>query len=79
MPQYVLDELIEKSISYEQSSDLLSVLHKTDVLYVTRIQKERFNSLEEYNQVSQSYIIDQALLKKGQTKEKMIIMHPLPR
>jgi aspartate carbamoyltransferase catalytic subunit len=48
-----------------------------DVLYVTRIQKERFSIAKEYDAVKNSYIIDQSLMK--QAKEQMIVMHPLPR
>ena len=44
---------------------------------MTRIQKERFSSSEEYSQVMGSYCVDAALMKKA--KEKMVVMHPLPR
>lgn len=49
----------------------------TDVLYVTRIQKERFSSIEEYNAVAGSYCVDAKLMEKA--KRSMIVMHPLPR
>ena len=48
-----------------------------DVLYVTRIQKERFDCVDTYNKVKDSYIIDNNILKNA--LKKMIIMHPLPR
>ncbi|VDO98634.1 unnamed protein product [Soboliphyme baturini] len=49
----------------------------TDVLYVTRIQKERFVNMDEYNRVFGNYIVDPELMRNA--KEKMIVMHPLPR
>ncbi|KAL5457061.1 hypothetical protein EMCRGX_G034297 [Ephydatia muelleri] len=54
-----------------------TVLPTTDVLYVTRIQKERFTSVDEYEKVRGSYIINPQVLMKA--KEKMVILHPLPR
>ena len=55
----------------------LKIVCDLDVLYVTRIQKERFNIVEEYDAVKDSYVIDQSLMR--QAKSKMIVMHPLPR
>lgn len=52
-------------------------LPETDVLYMTRIQKERFSSLEEYNKASGMYVVTPKLMRKA--KKKMIVMHPLPR
>ncbi|MCA9866841.1 MAG: aspartate carbamoyltransferase, partial [Anaerolineales bacterium] len=48
-----------------------------DVLYVTRVQKERFSDLDQYNEVKDQYIITPDLMR--QAKEKMVVMHPLPR
>ena len=58
-------------------SDLEDCISDLDVLYVTRIQKERFDIAEEYEAVKDSYTIDQSLMK--QAKLQMIVMHPLPR
>ena len=58
-------------------SKLENCISDLDVLYVTRIQKERFSIAQEYDAVKNSYIIDQSLMK--QAKEQMIVMHPLPR
>ena len=58
-------------------SDLEDCISDLDVLYVTRIQKERFDIAEEYDAVKDSYIIDQSLM--NQAKTQMILMHPLPR
>lgn len=58
-------------------TSLSEVISKTDVLYVTRIQKERFTDLKEYERVKDSFIITPKTL--AHAKERMIIMHPLPR
>lgn len=58
-------------------ADLSEVLPELDVLYVTRIQKERFPDLAEYERVKGSYRIDASLLKNA--KDSLMIMHPLPR
>jgi len=68
---------IRKRLSYTESTDLEDNLGELDVVYVTRIQKERFADLEEYVKVKGSYKIGLDLLKK--MKEDVIIMHPLPR
>jgi len=58
-------------------SELEDCISDLDVLYVTRIQKERFDIVEEYDAVKDSYIIDQSLMRLAKTQ--MIVMHPLPR
>ena len=74
MPEYVTDELENKWSIHENLEDVLGEL---DVLYVTRIQKERFPDLEDYKKVSNAYIIDAELLRNA--KSKLKILHPLPR
>ncbi len=68
---------IKKQISYTESTNLDEYISDLDVLYVTRIQKERFPDEEEYVKVKGSYVIDSAMVKK--MKDDAIIMHPLPR
>ena len=68
---------IKKQISYTESTDLDEYISDLDVLYVTRIQKERFPDEEEYVKVKGSYVIDSTMVKK--MKDDAIIMHPLPR
>lgn len=68
---------IQKRLSFKESTDLEENLDEFDVLYVTRIQKERFADAEEYAKVKGSYKIGLDMLKK--MKEDAIIMHPLPR
>jgi len=74
MPEHVTDELDSHWSTHE---DLKEVLGDLDVLYVTRIQKERFPDLEDYKKVSGAYKINAELLKNA--KSKMKILHPLPR
>ncbi|MGC1708933.1 MAG: aspartate carbamoyltransferase [Nitrosotalea sp.] len=68
---------IRKRLSYTETTDLEENLDDLDVVYVTRIQKERFADMEEYVKVKGSYKIGLELLKK--MKEDVIVMHPLPR
>ena len=68
---------IRKRLTYTETTDLEENLGDLDVVYVTRIQKERFADVEEYVKVKGSYKIGLDLLKK--MKEDVIIMHPLPR
>ncbi|MDK2384208.1 MAG: aspartate carbamoyltransferase [Candidatus Korarchaeota archaeon] len=71
------EELLDTLKMPWEFSNLEEVLPELDVLYVTRIQKERFPDPAEYERVRGSYRIDAALLKNA--KEDMIILHPLPR
>lgn len=73
----VLDELKEKGVRYYETNDLQSVAKQADVLYQTRIQKERFPDKQLYRQVYGLYTITPELLEA--MKQHSIIMHPLPR
>ncbi len=77
MPREVMDEVGAKGIPQAEFSSLTDVLPETDVLYVTRVQKERFEDPAEYEKVKGAYVIDPAVMKSA--KKKMIVMHPLPR
>lgn len=77
IPQKVKDYLDEQGVTYFEESDLQQVAEKVDVLYMTRIQKERFPSGEEYLKAAGKYVIDQNVLNL--MKQNAIIMHPLPR
>jgi aspartate carbamoyltransferase len=77
MPQEVMDEVGQKMIKQAQFDTLGKVLPETDVLYVTRVQKERFEDPAEYEKVKGAYVIDAAAMKAA--KKDMIVMHPLPR
>lgn len=78
LPSYVkTDVLKKKGISYEQTTDLESVLPELDVLYMTRVQKERFFNEEDYLRLKDSYILTPQ--KLATAKKDLCIMHPLPR
>ena len=77
MPREVLDEVGSKGIAQAELDSLDSVLPETDVLYVTRVQKERFEDPAEYEKVKGAYVIDAEVMKAA--KQDMIVMHPLPR
>lgn len=79
MPEEIIYKLTANQIQFKEHETLEKVLTNTDVLYVTRIQKERFKTIQEYNSImlENNYVIDKHILQYA--KEKMIIMHPLPR
>ncbi len=77
MPKEVMDEVAEKGIPQAEYSSLTEVLPETDVLYVTRVQKERFEDPADYEKVKGAYVIDPETMKAA--KQNMIVMHPLPR
>ena len=77
MPSEIMDEVAEKNIPQAEYLSLEEVLPETDVLYVTRVQKERFEDPAEYEKVKGAYVIDPTVMKPA--KQDMIVMHPLPR
>jgi len=77
MPKTYLDELKEKKIKFQTEQNLMKVSKKLDILYVTRIQKERFPDPVEYEKYSGYYKLDKKLLEN--VKKDLKIMHPLPR
>ena len=82
MPQDVLDVVSANPLKsnghrYQLLEDVNEIIGDVDVLYITRVQKERFTDLAEYDRVVDQYVVDQALMTKA--KERMIVMHPLPR
>ena len=77
MPKEVMDEVGAKGIPQAEFSTLEQVLPETDVLYVTRVQKERFEDPADYEKVKSAYVIDPEIMKAA--KQDMIVMHPLPR
>ncbi len=77
IPPEMIEELEAKGIPQNEYSTLAPCLAETDVLYVTRVQKERFTDTAAYESVKDAYVIDQEVMM--QAKERMIVMHPLPR
>jgi aspartate carbamoyltransferase len=77
IPKDVFNYVAKKGVEQTEHGSLDKVLETTDILYVTRIQRERFESLEEYNKVKGSYVITPTTLIKA--KPNVRILHPLPR
>ncbi len=78
IPEYIREEiLVKNSIEFEEVERLESVIEKLDILYMTRVQKERFFNEADYIRLKDSYILNMEKLEKA--KDDMIILHPLPR
>lgn len=77
MPAEIMAEVADSDTPQAEYRDLDPVLAESDVIYVTRVQKERFENPEEYEQVKGAYVINREIMNKA--KEEMIVMHPLPR
>ena len=77
LPQYVKEEVFDENNEYEEVRSLDAVIDKIDILYMTRIQKERFYSDAQYTRLKDSYLLNKE--KMSQAREDMIVLHPLPR
>ncbi|GAB4402554.1 MAG: aspartate carbamoyltransferase [Anaerolineales bacterium] len=77
MPPELIEEVKQKGLEYEELEDVSQVIDKADVLYVTRVQKERFTDLAQYDAVKDYYVITPEVMKRA--KQTMTVMHPLPR
>ena len=78
LPSYVKTEALKKhGIPYEQTTDLEAVMPELDILYMTRVQRERFFNEEDYLRLKDSYILTPEKLKTA--KPDLCILHPLPR
>jgi len=77
MPHEVMDEVAAKGLPQTEHNSLEKPLPKTDVLYVTRVQKERFEDPEVYEKVKNAFVITPKVMKAA--KKDMIVLHPLPR
>jgi aspartate carbamoyltransferase catalytic subunit len=78
LPSYVKNDVLDKNgIAYEETADLESVMPELDVLYMTRVQGERFFNEEDYLRLRDSYILTPA--KLATAKKDLSILHPLPR
>ncbi len=78
LPDYVIHNTLQKhQIPYEVTTSLEDALPNLDVLYMTRIQQERFDDPDEYNRLKDSYVLTAEKMKLA--KEKMCVLHPLPR
>ncbi len=78
LPSYIKNDVLKRNrIPYVQTNNLEEAMPDLDVLYMTRVQRERFFNEEDYLRLKDSYILTPAKLKEA--KRDMIIMHPLPR
>jgi aspartate carbamoyltransferase catalytic subunit len=78
IPDYVRKEVLMKNnIPFEETGNMLEALPKLDVLYMTRVQRERFFNEEDYVRLKDRYILDTAKMKLA--KKDMMVLHPLPR
>lgn len=77
LPLTIMNQVIDTGLNVRETHDVADVIENADVLYVTRVQKERFTDLAQYEEVRDQYEITPELMARA--KEKMIVMHPLPR
>ena len=78
LPDYLKEDLLDpQGIPYEEVRDMESVMDQLDILYMTRVQQERFFNEQDYLRLRDTYILDLKKLKNA--KEDLCIMHPLPR
>ncbi len=77
VPDYITDMLKEKNIPYEEVIRLEDIMPHLDILYMTRVQKERFFNEEDYVRLKDFYILD--TVKMALAKKDMLVLHPLPR
>lgn len=78
IPTYLKDEVLDPlGIEYKEVKVLEDVMPELDVLYMTRVQKERFFNEEDYVRLKDSFILDAAKMKLG--RDDMLVLHPLPR
>ena len=75
MPQEILHDLDKVGMSYTEVSNISEIIDKVNVLYVTRIQKERFGDIDDYLKIKGAYIINKKMIEG----KDLIVMHPLPR
>ena len=77
LPLVIMNEVIDAGLDARETHDVADVIENADVLYVTRVQKERFTDLAQYEEVKNFYEITPEIMQRA--KAKMIVMHPLPR
>jgi aspartate carbamoyltransferase catalytic subunit len=78
IPDYIRKEVLQKNnIEFVEAETMEEVIDKLDILYMTRVQRERFFNEEDYIRLKDSYILDGDKMKKA--KKDMIVLHPLPR
>ena len=78
LPSYIKKDVLQaKGLEYRQETDLAAVMPELDILYMTRVQRERFFNEEDYVRLKDSYVLTQQKLDLG--KADLAVLHPLPR
>jgi aspartate carbamoyltransferase catalytic subunit len=77
LPSSVKMHIKQKGLKYYQYSEIQEAIDKVDILYMTRVQRERFLDIQDYEKVKNAYILEQSMLKN--CKPNLRILHPLPR
>jgi aspartate carbamoyltransferase catalytic subunit len=77
MPREVVERVQTRGVAFQETDDLGRALREADVVYMTRIQRERFAEPAEYDRVKDAYVLTRAALAKA--KPSITVMHPLPR
>lgn len=77
MPKEYTDYLKSRDINYIETEDIMEHINEVDIIYMTRVQRERFSDLMEYERVKNAYILRRSMIEN--TKDNMRILHPLPR
>lgn len=77
MPEYIKETIQEQGHAYYETNNLDEVIGNLDILYMTRVQRERFENQAEYERLKDCYILNNAKLQRAQ--KDMLVMHPLPR
>ncbi|MGI6722154.1 MAG: aspartate carbamoyltransferase [Anaerovoracaceae bacterium] len=77
IPQYVRDAMNNAGVTWEETEEMDPVMDKLDILYMTRVQRERFFNEEDYVRLKDTYILDTDKMKLA--KDSLSVMHPLPR
>jgi aspartate carbamoyltransferase catalytic subunit len=77
LPLAIMNKVIDAGVNARETHEVADVIENADVLYVTRVQKERFTDLAQYEEVKEFYKITPEIMSRA--KEKMVVMHPLPR
>jgi len=77
MPAYIMEELKAKGIRYSEHKEIEEIVNKVDIIYMTRIQKERFPDPSDYEKVKNVYVLTKDMLTNA--KSNLKVLHPLPR
>jgi len=77
MPEAITRDVRARGIQVEETTDIRAALAQADIVYMTRVQRERFEDLAQYERMKGGYILNRALVEQG--KPGLVVMHPLPR